>query len=110
MLAYVINEIISDRGPWPTTRASDTPRPTPLPRGTRAETSLTKTLGHLLAVPEYKDLVSAIGLVAKSASVGDARRVTASIKNCNDVFVTDTGKRDEPAIGWLTNTLLAGVQ
>jgi hypothetical protein len=36
--------------------------------------------------------------------------VTASIKNCNDVFVTDTGKRDEPAIGWLTNTLLAGDQ
>jgi len=24
--------------------------------------------------------------------------------------VTSTGKRDERAIGWLTNTLLAGVQ
>ena len=29
---------------------------------------------------------------------------------CNDVFVTASGKRDERAIGWLTNTLLAGVQ
>jgi hypothetical protein len=73
-------------------------------------TNLTKTLGDLLAVPEYNDLVSAMGFVGKTASVGDARRVLASIKNCNDVFITETGKRDEPAIGWLTNTLLAGVQ
>ena len=34
----------------------------------------------------------------------------ASIKYCNDVFVTPTGKREDRAIGWLTNTLLAGVQ
>jgi hypothetical protein len=32
------------------------------------------------------------------------------MKYCNDVFVTETGKRDERAVGWLTNTLLAGVQ
>jgi hypothetical protein len=33
-----------------------------------------------------------------------------SIDNCNDVFVTPTGKRDERAIGWLTNTQLAEIQ
>jgi hypothetical protein len=54
--------------------------------------------------------VEAIGFVAKNASVADARRVMGSINHCNDVFVTETGKRDERAIGWLTNTLLAGVQ
>jgi hypothetical protein len=73
-------------------------------------TSLTKTLGDLLKEPAFKELVSAIGFVAKGASIGDARRVMSSIKHCNDVFVTDSGKRDERATGWLTTTLLAGVQ
>jgi hypothetical protein len=34
----------------------------------------------------------------------------SSIKSCNDVFVTPTGKKDERAIGWLTNTQLAEIQ
>jgi hypothetical protein len=72
--------------------------------------TLDKTLGDLLAVPEFKELVEAIGFVPERATVADARRVMASIKNCNDVFVTTHGKRDERATGWLTNTLLAGVQ
>ena len=48
--------------------------------------------------------------VSENATVGDGRTVMASIKNCNDVFVTANGQREERAIGWLTNTLLAGVQ
>jgi hypothetical protein len=72
--------------------------------------NLDKTLGDLLANAEFKELIAAIGFVAGDATVADARRVMASIKHCNDVFVTETGKRDERAIGWLTNTLLAGVQ
>jgi hypothetical protein len=71
---------------------------------------LDKTLGDLLAVPEYKELVEAIGYVPETATIADARRVMGSIKNCNDVFVTSSGNRDERAVGWLTNTLLAGVQ
>ena len=33
-----------------------------------------------------------------------------SIENCNDIFVTPNGAPEERAVGWLTNTLLAGVQ
>jgi hypothetical protein len=69
-----------------------------------------KTLGDLLGDPTSRELVEAIGFVPESATVADARAVMASVKNGNDVFVTSTGKRDERAIGWLTNTLLAGVQ
>jgi hypothetical protein len=69
-----------------------------------------KTLGDLLAVPEFKEFLEAIGFVSEKASVGDARAVLESVEYCNDVFVTTTGKRDERAIGWLTNTLLAGIQ
>jgi hypothetical protein len=72
--------------------------------------TLDKTLGDLLASPEFKELIEAIGFVPRNATVADARKVMASIRNCNDVFVTDTGKREERAVGWLTNTLLAGVQ
>jgi hypothetical protein len=72
--------------------------------------TMTKSFGDLLGVPDFKDFVAAIGFVGKDASVADARRVMGSIKHCNDVFVTDSGKRDERAIGWLTNTLLAGIQ
>jgi hypothetical protein len=73
-------------------------------------TTLTKTLADLLASAKFKELVSAIGFVGKGASINDARGVMSSIKHCNDVFVTESGKRDERAVGWLTNTLLAGVQ
>jgi hypothetical protein len=73
-------------------------------------TTLDKTLGDLLSQPGFRELVEAIGFVSEKATVADARAVMASIKNCNDVFVTSSGKRDERAIGWLTNTLLAGVQ
>jgi hypothetical protein len=72
--------------------------------------TLNGTIGDLLNVPYFKGLVEAIGFVAEKATVTDARARLASIKNCNDVFVTTTGKQDERAIGWLTNTLLAGVQ
>lgn len=69
-----------------------------------------ETMGGLLSKAEFRGLVEAIGFVAEKATVADARSVMANIKNCNDVFVTASGKRDERAIGWLTNTLLAGVQ
>jgi hypothetical protein len=72
--------------------------------------SLSKTLGDLLAVSEFNQLVSAIGYVPSTATVAEARARMGAIPYCNDVFVTASGKRDEHATGWLTNTLLAGLQ
>jgi len=54
--------------------------------------------------------VEAIAFVPEKATIADARTAMTSIENCNDVFLTASGRRDERAIGWLTNTLLAGVQ
>lgn len=73
-------------------------------------TALDKTIGDMLNVAEYKQLIEAIGFVGERATVADARGALASVNNCNDVFVTSTGKREEHALGWLTNTLLAGIQ
>jgi hypothetical protein len=72
--------------------------------------TLDRSLGDLRGDAEYRALVEAIAFVPENATIGDARRAMTSIKNCNDVFVTATGKKEERAIGWLTNTLLAGVQ
>jgi hypothetical protein len=68
------------------------------------------TIGDLLKDSEYKEILEANGFVSRDATVAEARTVMSSITHCNDVFVTASGKRDERAIGWLTNTLLAGVQ
>jgi hypothetical protein len=78
----------------------------------QGQTTMTidKTVGDLLSDPEFRNLVEAVGFVPEKASVADARAVMASVKYCNDVFVTSSGSRAEHATGWLTNTLLAGVQ
>jgi hypothetical protein len=72
--------------------------------------TLQATLGDLLDSAEFRELVEAIGFIPESATVADARSKMASIKNCNDVFVTASGNPNERATGWFTNTLLAGLQ
>jgi hypothetical protein len=72
--------------------------------------TIDRTIGDMLSVPEFRELVEAMGFVAEKATVAEARSVMVSVKNCNDVFVTATGQRNERAIGWLTDALLAGVQ
>jgi hypothetical protein len=68
------------------------------------------TIGDLLGDATFKQLIEAIGFVSQTADISEARLVMRSIDNCNDIFVTPTGKRDERAIGWLTNTQLAEIQ
>jgi hypothetical protein len=71
---------------------------------------LTETVSDLLANADLRKLIKAFGFVAQDAVLGDARSVMRSTSDCNDVFVTANGRSDEAVIGWLTNTLLAGVQ
>ena len=68
-----------------------------------------QTVANLIAVPELADLVNAMGYVAINATVADARSEMRRVPNCNDVFVTVRGRSDEPVVGWLTNTDLAGM-
>ena len=67
-----------------------------------------KTIGDLLTDASLLVLIEAMGFVPSHATVGEARLEMGRIPNCNDVFVTAAGKRDEPILGWLTNTDLAG--
>jgi hypothetical protein len=73
-------------------------------------TALPQTVADLLADPKLKVLVEAIAVVGPTAVLDDARKAMRSVDNCNDVFVTTTGRRDDPVAGWLTNTDLAGAE
>ena len=62
------------------------------------------TLADFLADSEIKYLVTdAIAFVAQDATMLNAKEAMESVKSCQDVFITETGSREEKVIGWLTN-------
>ncbi len=63
------------------------------------------TLENLLEFSNMRDLVEkSIGFVSVKATLGEAKATMEKTKNCQDVFVTENGRADEPIIGWLANT------
>lgn len=70
--------------------------------------AFTETMSDLLGNAQFKALVEAIGFVGPVAVIAEARAVMRSVPQCNDVFVTSNGGKDDPVLGWLTNTDLAG--
>jgi len=50
---------------------------------------------------------SSFDFVAVTATLADAKIKMDKIDHCNDIFVTNTGGKDEPLLGWITdNTLI----
>jgi hypothetical protein len=74
------------------------------------DSAFTETIGDLLGKAEIGDVIGAIGIVGVDANLADARAAMRTVDGCNDVFVTTTGKRSDPVVGWLTNTDLAGLE
>jgi hypothetical protein len=65
----------------------------------------TSSLEDFLQFPEMGELVEkSIAFVSAKATLGDAKTAMEKTKNCQDVFVTENGKSEEPIIGWLPNT------
>ena len=54
-----------------------------------------------------KDIVSKIGWVAESATLADAKAKMEGTPNCQDVFVTPSGGKDEAVLGWVMNADIA---
>ena len=50
---------------------------------------------------------SSFAAVGPGARLRDVKAIMASSHDVQDVFVTATGKLDDPIIGWITNTMLA---
>lgn len=62
------------------------------------------SLEDLLSYSKMRKLVSeSIAFVSLDTTLGEAKSKMEETEHCQDVFVTKTGKRDEPVEGWLTN-------
>jgi hypothetical protein len=69
-----------------------------------AALTLSDFLAHPVGDQTLKDWVSSKAFVKADATLADARDAMLTVKGCQDVFVTQSGKPDEAVIGWLTNT------
>ena len=49
------------------------------------------------------ETIKAMAFVGRGASIADAKRAMDSVRNCRDVFVTESGNASEPIIGWVSN-------
>lgn len=65
---------------------------------------LPELLAFKIGNDDVKSIVSKFAFVRSDASLQDARNEMLLVKGAQDVFVTKTGKKDEPVEGWLTNT------
>ncbi len=62
------------------------------------------TFADLLADAGRKDLLStSFGVVAETATLAEAKAALEQGRAREDVFITRTGKRDEPVLGWITD-------
>lgn len=62
------------------------------------------TLADLLADKAMEEMFAGTwDVVPKDATLSDARALMARRDNCEDLFVTQGGGRDEPVLGWLTD-------
>jgi hypothetical protein len=62
------------------------------------------TLEDFMGQEDIKELVEdAIAFIPKDATILNAKEAMEETKNCQDVFITENGSREEKIIGWLTN-------
>jgi hypothetical protein len=66
------------------------------------------TLDDLLNDETARPMFAAFGVVAKKATVAEARQKMDLIANCRDLFVTETGNAVDTVLGYLTNLDLTG--
>jgi hypothetical protein len=65
------------------------------------------TLTDLLSDAAMKKFFeSSFAFVPLTATLADAKREMEAIDKCGDVFVTNTGKKDEPILGWITDNAI----
>ncbi len=66
-----------------------------------AELTLKDLLEKVAGLKELAE--GSFGVVGEDATLADAKLVMQSVKNAQDVFVTDNGRKDGTVVGWITN-------
>jgi urease gamma subunit len=56
--------------------------------------------------PKMKVMAQSFNCVRQDATLADALDAMNKIGDCQDVFVTQTGSKDEPVLGWITNVVI----
>lgn len=65
------------------------------------------TLGDLVNDPDWQEKIEqSIATVRENATLADVKAMMDRNPNCQDVFVTKAGTRDEPVLGWITNVIV----
>lgn len=72
-----------------------------------AEVTAKATLKDLLEDHELGHLPRAYVIVPASCTLSDAKKKIDAKSDCRDAFVTQTGRPDDPIIGWLTDARIA---
>ncbi|MDH3892385.1 MAG: hypothetical protein OEV49_15025 [candidate division Zixibacteria bacterium] len=73
-----------------------------------ADQVLKKSLTDFLEFNNMRAMVeNSLAFVSIDHTIDDAKNAMDAVPNCQDVFVTQSGKPDEPMLGWLMNTEIA---
>jgi hypothetical protein len=77
--------------------------------GKTADEAKKLTLGGLLGddAEMKKMFEESFVCVSQEDTLAEAKLKLENVAQCSDVFVTKTGGKDEPVIGWLTNVMIA---
>ena len=68
------------------------------------------TLQNFLSDSSLKDLVEkSFTAVKEDATMAEAKTAMDRTANCQDVFVTKGGNKQEPVLGWITNNIIQEV-
>lgn len=68
----------------------------------------TFTLKNLLDHDDIRSFAArTIAFVGKDGTLAEAKQHMEALRKCQDVFVTENGTSDSPAVGWITNVILS---
>jgi hypothetical protein len=81
---------------------------TSLARGGKSTQEITaQTLQNMLdGNADTKRMAESFAVVKEDATLADALATMSNLQDCQDVFVTQTGSKDEPVLGWITNVII----
>jgi hypothetical protein len=66
-----------------------------------------QTLQTMLdADPDTKRMAETFATVKAEATLAEAKTAMDNLPDCQDVFVTQTGNKAEPVLGWITNVII----
>jgi hypothetical protein len=74
--------------------------------GTSASEIAALTVADLLRNAKLETIARSFDTIKSDSTLADAMEAMNKVSDCQDVFVTQTGKKDDPVQGWITNVII----